>query len=523
MKPRAQRPPALPLACITAAAALLRLPMFATVVLGAASPKLLWYDEAYAVFLAARGPLEAIRLSGADTTPALFTALLSLWMKLAGQATTALALFPYLWSVAAVPVAYLLGVELGGRGRRGRTAGLIAALLVAANPLHAAFATEVRVYSLLFFITALSLLFLSRYSRTREARDGILWIAASLAGFYASYTFLLVFLPQAVFAVLDARRAPRKEKARLAAWAALLVLGYLPQVLLYRRWSDFFPQPGMPASFFSRGFGHGGMTAFLAYFSSMTLGPAAFYPATVSGAISAAAVGGAVALSLVLAVRLVRDDRRLMLMAGCVFGGIALAMAGRFIFAPRYYLAFAAPAIALVACAFARTKRPWAFALPLIAALATLSLIANRVPPAEAYKYYAKDFAAAISAEAQPGDLVLADHYTEMLFRRYPPAGADVALFFPMHGRNVTDVDERFRWFDYDLMSEADYPTLASLTEGRTRVWTIDYLPQRTSLQDPKGLKRRWFDERFDLAEVREFPADAPGDLQKVVLLLYVR
>ncbi|HTM68085.1 MAG TPA: glycosyltransferase family 39 protein [Candidatus Binatia bacterium] len=512
----------LAVACVAAAAALLRLPMFVTVVLGVPSPKLLWYDESYAIFMAGRGFFEAVRLSGADTTPALFVALLSLWMKAAGTATAALASFPYLWSVAAVPVMYLLGHELGGRGAKGRTAGLLAALIVAADALHVSYATEVRTYSLLFFFAALSLLFLSRHERTRDRRDGLAWTLACLAGFYASYTFLLLFIPQAAFAAWGARRS-RAERLALAGRALILAAGYLPQVLLYRRWSDLFPVPGAPASFFSRGFGHGGLVTFFTYFSSMGLGPAAFYPLTARALFATLAAGAAIAAALAFAARATWKEPRLRLMAACVFGGIALAMAGRFIFAPRYYLAFVAPAAALAACALASLRRPWAAAVPLIVALGVASLASNEVPAAEAYKYYAPDFAATLSAEAKPGDLALVDHYTEMLFRRYPPAGVETAMFFPKDGANVTDPAERLRWFDYDLMNEGDYATLEKLTAGRARVWTIDYFPQRTSLQDPAGLKRRWFDAHFRLAEEREFPPEAPDGAQRMLLLLYER
>lgn len=504
-------------AFIAAGGALLRLPMFATVVQGTASSKLLWYDEAYAIFIAGRGFLEAFRLSGADTTPGLFVVLLHAWMAVAGDATAALAAFPFLWSVAGIAAAYLLGKELGGV-----RAGIIAALLVAADPLHVAFATEIRTYSLLFAVAALSLLFLSRYARTGRIADLAAWAAASLAGFYASYTFLLLFIPQAAFAALQARRKPA-ELRRLALAAAALAAGYLPQILLYRRWGDFFAAPGAPSSFFVRGFGHGGATAFFTYFSSMAFGPSAFYPSTVAGGIASFAVGVAVAAALAWAAARAWKEPRTRLLAACVFGGILLAMAGRFIFAPRYYLAFVAPAAALAAAAIAGMKRPWAVAAPLVLALAVVSLGADRVPAPDAYKYYGKDFADTIAADAAPGDLVLADHFTDMLFRRYRPGRAEVALFFPKEGKNVTDLAERFRWVDYDLISEADFPTLEALTAGRSRVWTVDYEPQRSSLQDPAGIKRRWLDAHFTLAEAKEFPAGTPDGFQKVVLLLYQR
>ena len=505
-------------ALVTAFGVLMRLPMFRTVVLGTSSPKILWYDEAYAAFIAGRGFTEAVRLSGADTTPALFVALLSGWVRLFGDAAATLAAFPFLWSVAAIPVMYLLGAELGGR-----RAGIIAALLVAVDPLHVVYATEVRTYSVLFFVSALSLLFLARHARTGRLADGLGWTFSALAGFYASYTFLLLFLPQAVFAAWPTGKRLAAAKRYLPLFAALLVAGYLPQILLYRRWGDFVAVHGAPTSFFLRGFGHGDATTFLTFFSSLAFGPHAFYPATLFGGLASFVAGTAVAAGLAYAAYRARSDERARLMAGCVFGGILLAMAGRFIFAPRYYLEFLAPAAALAAIGAVGVKRPWLVFAPIACVLGIAALAANRVPAAEAHKYYGQDFAATIAREAQPDDLVLADHFSDMLFRLYRPGNVETALFFPMDGRNVTAIDERFRWVDYDLISEADASTLEMLTAGRRRVWTVDYQPQSTSLQDPSGLKRRWLDEHFTLAETKAFPSGEASGTQKTLLLLYER
>lgn len=504
-------------AAITAVAAVVRLQMLQSVLPDSTVPKTLWYDEAYAVFLAGRGPLEAFLLSGSDTTPALFNVMLSVWVHAFGDGTPALIALPFVLSVLGVWLTWLLGKEAGGA-----KAGLAAAAIVALVPLHVAYASEIRAYALSFCLSAASFLFLLRHGRTNARADLAAWIVFALAGLYASYAFLLVFLPQAAYFAWRSRSASR-DRIRLAAVALAFVVGYLPQVLLYRRWSDFFAIDGAPSSFFSRGFRHGGFDSFLTYFATLGFGPGAFYPVSVLGSVFVMLGGAAVAVGLAWAAWQSRERRESHLLAAGAFGAVIAAIVIGFVFAPRYYVAALAPAAALAGLGIARASRPGFIGAMIVLALLPFGLGANRPPVADAFKYYGPRFAGVIAAGAEPGDLVLADHFTDMLFRRYPPGGAEVALFFPMRGKNVSDVAERFRWVDYDFMSEADYPTLEALTAGRDRLWVVDYLPQRSAIQDPQGLKRRWIESRFRLVGEEPFPSSAPSNVQRAVLLLYER
>lgn len=494
----------------------MRLPMLRVVLPDGTQPKTLWYDEAYSAFIADRGVAEAFRISGADTTPALFNVLLSAWTSVFGDGVYALVALPFALSLLGVWLTWRLGREAGGD-----RVGLVASAVVAVAPLHVAYATEVRTYSLLYCLSAAAFLFLLRHLRTDDRRDLAAWTAASLAGFYASYTYLLVFLPQA--AIL-AWRAGKRAAAwrRLAAAAGALVLGYLPQVLIYRRWSDFFPVDGQPSSYFSRAFTHGGADAILTYFATLGFGQGAYYPISQLGSLLAAMGGAAVLAALAWSAWAGRSRAATALAVGA-FGAAAAAMVVGFVFAPRYYVAALAPAAALAGIGVVRASRP-AFAGVLLAlVLLPFGLNANRPPDADAFKYYAPRFSGVIARNADPGDLVLVDHFTDILFRRYPPGSAEVALFFPKRGENVTDVAERFRWVDYDFMSEEDYATLERLTAGRSHVWTIDYVPQHTAIQDPRGLRRAWFEKNFRMVAEEVFPRAGSPYAQRAVLTLYER
>ena len=505
------------LAAITSLAAVLRLPLFSTVVAGLRTGKIVWFDEAYSIFFAGHGLADVIRFTGYDSSPGLFAVLLHFWRSLAGTGVTAMAVLPFAFSLAAVPLLYLAGREFFGR-----RAGFVAAALTAAAPLAIKYATEIRTYSLLFCLAVLSLTYLKRLLDRGRRRDAVLWAVFSALGLYAHYTFVVFFALENAFVLASVLR---REFRRAGLWllaAAGTAASCLPLLFIFKRWGDLADGP--VGSFFSRGFGHGDLLSFASYFSSLGFGEARFYMAGWLSASWSLALGALVFATLAASAWAGRRDCGVQLAAFMAFGGVVALMAAGIIYDPRYFLPYLAPAVLLAASGLARLRGRRA----LLAAATLLVLLvlpvseAWTVTPALSFKYYAPYFAAEIEDREEPGDLLLLDHATDILFRLYYSGRADEAVFFPKDGRNVTDMFERFRWFDYNLATPADEATLAELTAGRRRVWTVDYYPQRTSLADPGGLKRRWFSRNFVLEDAVEFP---PGgeDGQKVLLLLYVR
>lgn len=109
-----------------------------------------------------------------ESAPPLYYALAWLWTQVAGTGEWGLRSLSAVAGVATIPVAYLIGREL-----RGRRAGLLAAALVAVNPMLLWYSQEARAYSLLGLFCALSLLFCVRAlrggERQDEKRDFVLW------------------------------------------------------------------------------------------------------------------------------------------------------------------------------------------------------------------------------------------------------------------------------------------------------------------------------------------------------------
>lgn len=107
-----------------------------------------------------------------ESAPPLYYALAWLWTQVAGTGEWGLRSLSAVAGVATIPIAFLIGREL-----RGERAGLLAAALVAVNPMLLWYSQEARAYSLLCLFCALSLLYCVRAMDREEGekRDFVLW------------------------------------------------------------------------------------------------------------------------------------------------------------------------------------------------------------------------------------------------------------------------------------------------------------------------------------------------------------
>jgi mannosyltransferase len=154
-----------------------------------------------------------------ESAPPLYYALAWLWTQVTGNGEWGLRFLSALAGVATIPVAYLAGREL-----RDDRAGVIAAALVAFNPMLLWYSQEARAYALLGFFCALSLLYCVQALQEGERRDFVWWgvfSALALATHYFSVFPLIAEI------VLLARRRGRAILSGL--WiVALAVVALAP-------------------------------------------------------------------------------------------------------------------------------------------------------------------------------------------------------------------------------------------------------------------------------------------------------
>ncbi|MBK5219336.1 MAG: glycosyltransferase family 39 protein [Thermoleophilia bacterium] len=152
-----------------------------------------------------------------ESAPPLYYALAWFWTQLTGTGEVGLRSLSALAGVATIPVAFLIGAEL-----RGRRTGLLAAALVAVNPMMLWYSQEARAYALLTLLCALSLLFCLRALRNGQRRDYVLWGLASGLALATHYFAVFPILVEAIVLARRRRGASLPGLAVLGAFGALL-------------------------------------------------------------------------------------------------------------------------------------------------------------------------------------------------------------------------------------------------------------------------------------------------------------
>jgi hypothetical protein len=134
-----------------------------------------------------------------ESTPPLYYALAWLWSRVFGSGEVGLRSLSALAGTASIAVVYL-----GARALTlPRRAGLIAAAIVAVNPVLIWFAQDARAYALVFLFTALSFLFFARARRSGSKRDVGWWAAASSLALLTHYFAAFVVVPEAVLLLVS--------------------------------------------------------------------------------------------------------------------------------------------------------------------------------------------------------------------------------------------------------------------------------------------------------------------------------
>jgi hypothetical protein len=154
--------------------------------------------------------MEGVRDS--ESAPPLYYALAWAWTQLVGSGEFGLRSLSALAGVATVPVAYLLAAEL-----RDRRAGVVAAALVAVNPMLLWYSQEARGYALLALLCAASALYFVRALDRGRGRDLTWWGVFSALALATHY---FAIFPIAVEAIWLLRR--RGRAAAKGLWIVLL-------------------------------------------------------------------------------------------------------------------------------------------------------------------------------------------------------------------------------------------------------------------------------------------------------------
>jgi mannosyltransferase len=161
-----------------------------------------------------------------ESAPPLYYALAWVWTQVTGTSEWGLRSLSAMAGVLTIPVAYLVARELRGRGT-----GLIAAALVAVNPMLLWYSQEARAYALLTLFCALSLLCCVRALQEQEGerRDFVLWGVFSALALATHY---FAVFPLGAEVILLLRRRGRATLAGL--WIVALAAVLLAPLVIHQ-------------------------------------------------------------------------------------------------------------------------------------------------------------------------------------------------------------------------------------------------------------------------------------------------
>ena len=182
-----------------------------------------WYDEALTFDLVHHTFGQMLTLvKHTNGEPPLYFALAWIWVRIFGVSEAGLRSLSAVAGVAAIPVIYGTGVRLASR-----RAGLIAAALIACNPLLIWYSQEARSYSLLIFTSALSLLAFAHLLTPRPSPGWLAtWTLAAILAPASHYYAALIIVPEGIWLVWIHRRSP-------AMWLAVCVGGAVGVLLIW--------------------------------------------------------------------------------------------------------------------------------------------------------------------------------------------------------------------------------------------------------------------------------------------------
>ena len=155
----------------------------------------LWWDEGYSVYFATEPLPNMLRLTALDIHPPLYYALLHLWTLLARTAAPEIVrMMSVAIGVLAIPAIAWLACTLFPGQRR---IAILAALLMALNPMHIFYSQEVRMYGLAMLLSIISTALFWHLIQKTDRNEPVLvpLIAYAVAGTVSLLTlYYLAFL-----------------------------------------------------------------------------------------------------------------------------------------------------------------------------------------------------------------------------------------------------------------------------------------------------------------------------------------
>ncbi len=171
-------------------------------------------DEAQSLWQSSRSAGNIIKLVSQDVHVPLYHELLHFWRLFLGDSVTSARAMSLFFYVLSIPAIYFLG-----RQAYGRSAGLYGALLLTISPFMNWYGNEIRMYTLLTFVSILNQYFFVRiitkgkllYGSEQYTKMWVGYAVTAVLGVFVHYFFFLSLFSQAMFFFMRSSLFPEKS------------------------------------------------------------------------------------------------------------------------------------------------------------------------------------------------------------------------------------------------------------------------------------------------------------------------
>ena len=438
----------------------------------------LWLDEALTVDIA-RLPVDQI--PGAlkrDGAPPLYYVMLHFWIVLFGQSNVAVRSLSGVIAVITLPVAWLCGKRFGGRA-----VAWTLLVLLASAPFAVYYATESRMYALVILLTGCGFLALQRAVQAPRPANLVAVAVVVAALLYAQYWSVYLVAMVVIWLVASIVRTRHHGHPEAAPWAALVAVA--AGGLLFVPW--------LPTFFFQTehtGTPWAAPPNFSAVINALTgftdNQGSTLMTATNQGRLLAVIYFAMLALAVFgvgLSGRIIELDLRTrprargvgFVVIGTLFAAIAGGIVTSSAFSSRYAAVVFLPFLLLVALGTTTLLNPRARVI--VVALAVAAGLVSSAQNVTTQRTQAGQVAAAINAEAKPGDIIAfcPDQLGPAVYRQIEdPSQYDMITFPRRTAPQIVD------WVDYaKTVGAADPNAFADAVFQRAgtdrHIWLVWY------------------------------------------------
>ena len=438
----------------------------------------LWLDEALTVDIA-RLPLDQIpNALKHDGAPPLYYYLLHFWIVLFGQSNVAVRSMSGVIAVITLPVAWLCGKRFGGRA-----VAWTLLVLLASAPFAVYYATESRMYALVILLTGCGFLALQRAVQAPRPANLVAVAVVVAALLYAQYWSVYLVAMVVIWLVASIVRTRHHGHPEAAPWAALVAVAaggllFVPWLPTFFFQTEHTGTPWAAPPNFSAVIN--ALTGFTDNQGStlMTATNQGRLPAVIYFAMLALAVFG-----VGLSGRIIELDLRTrprargvgFVVIGTLFAAIAGGIVTSSAFSSRYAAVVFLPFLLLVALGTTTLLNPRARVIVVV--LAVAAGLVSSAQNVTTQRTQAGQVAAAINAEAKPGDIIAfcPDQLGPAVYRQIEdPSQYDMITFPRRTAPQIVD------WVDYaKTVGAADPNAFADAVFQRAgtdrHIWLVWY------------------------------------------------